>query len=517
MGNSLKLFKLVKSLSKSEKRYFKLACSVHKGSKNYLDLFDLFDKQNSFEKEVIPGMKKFKRLPHLKKYLYNLILESLQSYHANLSVDMKLGNIMQQAGILFEKGLYEDCLDLLQQAKKIAVKHERFLLLIEIIEWKKKIALRNTDVRALNEDADKLYREKILLLGKQKNLAEYSRYHSMVNVLSRTGKTTRNISLQNFAFMESPLLADTNETRSFPEKIYRYRIYGSFYTATGALLKAYNNHRKWVAMMEAHPTQMAEEINDYIDAVNNLINACSRLKKYDEALENIHKLRTIPGKLPPAKNTTALKAKIFSRSYNMELAYYLNMADFTEGTKLVDTITSGLQDFETKINKKDVLLFYFKILSLYYYAGDLSKALAWLNKILNFPEKDVFPDIHSTAQIINLLLHFDLQNMDLLGYIVKSASRFLSKRNRLYKLEAAILDFLMKKLPKIISQEQLTEAFKELKTEIGIILEGPSERKALEYFDFVSWLESKTENRPFALIVKEKAEARESAGNLKGL
>lgn len=36
------------------------------------------------------------------------------------------------------------------------------------------------------------------------------------------------------------------------------------------------------------------------------------------------------------------------------------------------------------------------------------------------------------------------------------------------------------------------------------LLKIPYESKALEYFDFVSWLESKIENRPFAEVVREK-------------
>ena len=52
--------------------------------------------------------------------------------------------------------------------------------------------------------------------------------------------------------------------------------------------------------------------------------------------------------------------------------------------------------------------------------------------------------------------------------------------------------------------KKIIEAFKKLKTEIENITKNPFEKQAIDYFDFISWIESKIENRSFAEIVKEK-------------
>ena len=72
-----------------------------------------------------------------------------------------------------------------------------------------------------------------------------------------------------------------------------------------------------------------------------------------------------------------------------------------------------------------------------------------------------------------------------------SNHRFLDKRERLYKVETALLNFFQKTLPKIIGQKELVLAFKDLKKELEEIFKDPFERKALDYFDFISWLDSK--------------------------
>ena len=110
---------------------------------------------------------------------------------------------------------------------------------------------------------------------------------------------------------------------------------------------------------------------------------------------------------------------------------------------------------------------------------------------MNDREIDIRPDIHCFARIFNLIVHYELGNDELLEYLGKSTSRLLTKRQRLYKVETALLNFFQKTLPKIIGQKELDLAFKDLKKELEQIFKDPFERKALEYFDFISWLESK--------------------------
>ena len=57
-------------------------------------------------------------------------------------------------------------------------------------------------------------------------------------------------------------------------------------------------------------------------------------------------------------------------------------------------------------------------------------------------------------------------------------------------------------------KKKLIKAFTEIKLKLVQLFKNPYERKVLEYFDFISWLESKIEKRSFAEIVKEKAESK---------
>ena len=100
---SLKLFNLIKSLSGSEKRYFKLHATGNRTDKSskYLLLFDAIDTQNNFDDEILKKIV-YKNEPitsrkysELKSYLYDLILTALQGYDEKSSIDFKIKGLLQ--------------------------------------------------------------------------------------------------------------------------------------------------------------------------------------------------------------------------------------------------------------------------------------------------------------------------------------------------------------------------------------------------------------------------------------
>jgi len=157
----------------------------------------------------------------------------------------------------------------------------------------------------------------------------------------------------------------------------------------------------------------------------------------------------------------------------------------------IDEIKEGFKRFSGKISKVSEIFCYYNIARIYFGVGNYSDSLAWLNKILNDREVGIRQDLHCSTRILNLIVHYELGNYDLVEYRVTSTQRFLNKRGHLYKFETAFLNFFQKTLPKIIGQKELIIAFKELKKELEQIFKYPFERRALEYFDFISWLNGK--------------------------
>ena len=143
MTPSDELFKLIKCLTKSEKRFFKLFSSLQSGDKNYLKIYDYLvsiEEYDEYEfKKKISDKKLANNLPSEKNNLYKLILKSLRAYHDGKSINNILKNEINNIEILYNKALYKELKKKIRRAKIIAEKYEKFSYLLELVNWEKKL------------------------------------------------------------------------------------------------------------------------------------------------------------------------------------------------------------------------------------------------------------------------------------------------------------------------------------------------------------------------------------------
>ena len=197
--------------------------------------------------------------------------------------------------------------------------------------------------------------------------------------------------------------------------------------------------------------------------------------------------------------------KIFTSYYNAQLLIFEKEGEFQKGLKLIDEIESGISRFQYKLNKEQTILFYYRISYIYFGSGLHKEALKWVNKILNDNEQILRQDIYSFARIFNLILHYELNNYDLLDYIIKSTSRYLSKTEKNYQSEQVFIKYL-KSLSKIQNEKEKNIIYLAAKNEFEILFKIKEEKIILQFIDVISWLESKIKGEPFENIIKTQLE-----------
>ncbi len=498
------LFQLIKSLDQSEKRYFKIFATMHiKGSdeNKYIMLFDAIDKQSEYDEAEI--RKKFKNEKFLnqlhvaKNYLYNNILKSLRLFHSERSKLNELMDILRDVQILYEKSLYKQCRKLLDKAKKIAYTYEKHSHILAVLDWEKTLA--RTSAYANTEEKDLLgfYDEINETMEKLRNINEYWKL-TMNSFLLRKkqGEIRDKEELKKFnEIIKHPLLQTENKATSFQSKTFYFNIKGLYYFTNKDYKNLLNHCKKLVDLLEANPLLMKED--NYIASLYNLLLVQIELRQYDDALNTIKKLRDFKS------NSTAMQTRIFVTSYDTEINLYLRTGEFEKGIPLIKEIEEGLKKFGEKLNKESEVLFSFNIAYLYFGLGEYNSSLTWINKIINDKELTVREDIQCFARILNLLVHYELGNYDLIEYIMKSTRRYLSNKNKLNKFELITLNYIRKLINADIDDDKMF-IYNEWKKELNAISDDILEIKAFEYFDFLSWLESKQGKKSFAQVVKEK-------------
>ena len=502
------LFHLIKSMSRSEKRYFKVssAQNAFKEEKNYIKIFNSIDKQQVYNKDKLLKLfieeKTINALHAAKSYLYYLILRSLRNFHAGKSTDREIHELLDYVELLFEKQLYKQCIKVLKRASEIALKTEQFLHLLKINNWHYKILREMQDVEDLKELLNTLPAQEQQLMKQYMNCREYEWNICEMQITYAETGVPRN---KNEARVIEAVMRKILRVKNTPLSA-RANFFSAYIPYFNAFISSnykqmYHYAKQIVHLLEAFPDFEKEYAKIYILMLDNMIHAASRIKKYDAILACVEKIRSLKA------TSEHIKEMIFLHSYYAELRYYFATGKFREGILLAQELESKIATIHyTKINKLTLQNIYQSFIYLYMGAMEYSTALKYVNKFIN-KELNVKYNTDCEIHIANLIIHYELGNTDLLEYLLKSTHRFLYKRRRLLKFEAYILVFIKNVIHSGNVAHKITEAFIDLKEKLVTLSESedPFEKAKYELFDYISWLESKIENRNFADVIREKA------------
>lgn len=497
------LFQLIKSLTKPEKRYFKLFSHIQSGGKNYLKLFDAIDKQKNYNEVSIKTLFKKEKfiiqLTRTKGYLYELLLKSLKNFHAHGSTDAQLKGMISDIQMLYEKRMYAQCEKRISQAKRLAVKYEKYLPLLEILTWQIEVMQASYFIGKEERQIESAHREILGYLDHYRNINDYILLSNKIFLkVSKKGFIRSASEKKELQKLFDKRLSGSSD--SYEESFYYYQSKGVYSYLNMDYKNASIHTSKLVALMESRPAITKEKITQYSAVLNNLCIYQIALKKFNDAEETIQKLWAIT----PKQKLHAHEIRFVI--INLELLLYTASGNFETGVKLAERIEKEKELYSVKnLYEKFETQMNYRTAYMYFGAKNYKMTNFFLNKILNRKEIDVRSDIRCFTLIISLIVHYEMGHHDLLEYTIKSDYRYLQKKNRLYKFESLLLEFFKKYLTKSFSKKELTPKFISLKQNIQTVIKDPLENNALNLFDLLSWIDSKIENRSFAEIVKEKA------------
>lgn len=505
MKPSKELFQLVKSLSKSEKRFFKLTSSLQSGDKNYLKIFDVIDKQDDYDEEAIKSMFKkevfIKHFPSEKNHLYKLILKSLRSYHSDDSISSILKQEIKNIEILYKKALFKECNKFLNRSKKLAIDHEKFYYLFELLNWEKILLEEAYEEGEFTKDLDVLINEEKEVIERLRNLAAYHILYSKINYVFRSGGYVRGeAGLKVVEEISShPLIVGKNTALSKRAATICFYIQGFCALAKLDRKTCITKFSRSKEIFDQNPKIRKDLPKRYVRTLSNLILCFIDMKKYHEAKELLVELKKVIE--TKGFQSTDIKMMAFKSTSLAEMKMYGRLGEFEKAISEIQPIIDELDTYSEKINKEQEILFYYNIAYIFFGAGEYNKALFWINKVLNDNESSLRQDIYSYARLFNLIIHFELQNYDLLEYITKSTSRYLNKRNRAHEVENMIMNNI-KKLSKSLDEDQKHEIYIQMKKDLNVMFKDDSEKIILEYFDLNTWIKSKISKSSLAEEVK---------------
>ncbi len=509
MKPSTELHSLIKSLTKSEKRFFKLNSSLQSGEKNYLKIFDFVEKQKKYDEDELKEAFKeetfVKHLPSEKNHLYRLILKSLRSYYSDHSVSSQLKQEIKNVEILYRKALYKECNKFVKRAKQLAEEYEKFYYWFELINWEKRLLEEAYESGVFTTDLDDLILEETGVVEKLRNLAEYHVLYSRINYIFRSGGFTRNEAEREVVneIENYHLIKGKNTALSTRATTICYYIKG----VCSASKRDYENalifFRKTKSVMERKSKIRDDLQQRYIATLSFLMICYIDTYDFKNAASIVDEITALNGK--KAFNALDTKVRIFTATLIGKLQLFNRKGEFSTSIELIPSIESGLELYEEKINKEKQLLFTYNIAYAYFGIGDYRSALKYINVVLNDNEKQLRQDIYSFSRIFNLIIHFELQNLDFLEYDLKSAARYLNKHAKDYQVEKLFISHikLLAREENLADQRAIFVKFDE---KLRQLLKIEREDVILEYFDILAWVNSKISNLSFAEAIVKRIE-----------
>jgi tetratricopeptide (TPR) repeat protein len=496
MKPSSELFDLIKTLTKSEKRFFKLHSSLQSGDKNYVRLFDIIEKMEVYDEELIKktfrGEKFIKHLPSEKNHLYKIILKSLRSYYSETSIASSIKQEIKNIEILYNKGLFQECLKFLERAKKIAVQYEKFYFLFELIAWEKTL-LEESFENGRFGDLDSLIQEEQDVLDKLQNLTAYHVLYSKINYVFRSGGYSRseeNTQIIN-EIAEHPLIKGKNTALSHRAATICYYTQGFCNLAMGNAAVALEKYIKVKQILDEQTDLRTDLAKRYIRTLSQIVQCQLELHFLQEAEDNFRQLEQLIA-LPGFDTPDAL-SRINIERVLCQLKKYLFTAKFSEGAHGMTKDMEAMVQNEEGLHKEVVLRLYYYMAYLHFGAGQFNKALHWINRVINDNENDLRQDLYGYARLFNIVLHYELGNSDLLEYTIKSTARYLQRRMRDYEIEKLILD-QFKKLIRLRNTTAKKEQLLEFQYKLNLLAGGDECNALFRYFDFSAWIESQLEH-----------------------
>lgn len=505
--NTVALFDLVKSLSPAEKRHFKLwvgRIEVNNDSK-FIQLFNLLEKLKEYDEEKIIAKSTITKvqLANVSANLYRQILTALRLIPSQQNTRLKIREQLDFATILYNKGLYQQSLKILDRTKKFALElHENYSAL-EIVEFEKLIETQYI-TRSLYSRADDLaiaakdLGVKNVLTSKLSNLSL-----QLYSFLLKNGYSKNEVDYaRTKAYFQQHLPKFNQKHLGFREELYLYMTSLWYSFIIQDFKSSYRYATKWVHLFETYPNLIASNPVFYLKGNNYLLESLYFLRYPSKFGKVYHAFAQQTNHVTFTKNDNTRLLSFLYLGYH-QINHHFLRGSFQDGILEIPELKKQIGAFKGKIDPHHIMVFYYKFACLYFGAGDHKNCIYFLDKIVTNKELGMREDLMCYARILKLISSYEAGKDEHIESLIKSTYIYLIKMNDLHLVQREIISFL--KSLNTIYPQALNQAFVGLHKKLKAIENHPFEKRSFLYLDIISWLESKIQGNSLQTIILKKA------------
>jgi len=503
ISKTIDVFNLVKSLTKAEKRAFRLyAGRIQDGDQlMYIKLFDILEKMKNLDEDLI--RKKMNTMnntqfSNLKRHLHKQVLNSLKLLHKEKRPNLFIREQIDFAYVLYGKGLYMQALKVLTKAKKEAYKNHTDFSLLTIIEMEKMIQSRHI-TRTKTEPIEQLVKEaddcanKLFSRVHLSNISVRLHRYYILNGHSKSQADFNSVEIDFKADLEK---VNTNGLGQM-ELIYLYQSYVWYYYIQNNFEQCGYYAQQWIDLFKGNKDMPTRDINLFF-------------RGYHYLLTSLFNLRNVKAFKKRLTDLEAFRKDNYKKfNYNTQIISFLYVhtgrlnqhfleGSYDKGLESVKSTTRRISRYGSRLDSHKILVLYYKIAWMFIAAGKPNKAARYLNEIIFMQRHSLREDIQSYSRLMHLIMHYDCEDYYALPALIKTYDTYFKKVEERNKAQIKILSLF-----KALADAPILERkaiFQKYYDGLLKLQSDPYEQRAFMYLAILPWLKAKIDRASIGAV-----------------
>lgn len=239
----------------------------------------------------------------------------------------------------------------------------------------------------------------------------------------------------------------------------------------------------------------------YLKILNYQMLCLFRLNAWERYAALLYKFKAIQFQ-PSLPDINLLRESHFKYALTHSLNLCVIKGRFAQGLSIYHEFENSFNKLDTKHNAGYVNSIYYKVASLHFGNSQFTQCIYYLDKLIYNMDRTGRPDLQIFARILKLTSLFELQETEYIFENIRSVYSYLARNKQLNKFQVEIMHFLRvcARLPSISIRAEMVQ----LREALQIVAQDKFEQRPFFYFDVISWLDSKLNNKSISEVISER-------------
>jgi len=490
------LYQLIRALTPSEKRYFKLFVQRQVEDRHtlYMQIFDLIDRMKdgydeALLKKKLRSQAAIRQLPQIKPYLFDLIMKSMRLYRSEKDVVSEVFDLIQDELFYTEKGLREQRIKAIRRAKAIAYKYDLMYLLVALIRRERVYAMKFPDEDPFLHLAE-LHNEEAWVFDRLTNETLLGEVFYGLHALHIKDPTLREeIALPAFDQNLRKVAAQTlDDQKTFLEKFYWLRVQALQSKVSRDYVRYYAFSKQLIHLFIDYPQHRMNVMGNYMDALANHLGAGHVIGNYDDYPQILGLLSEIQPETLKDRHT------VDTSIFHYRMLWYMNTGQLHRTTEIMEALTLLQETYGEMLSESSLINDQFNLAVMLFFNEQFNEALQYLDNVL-VKRSPVKVEVQHAARLLQLLVHYELHNTQYFESVYRSHVRTMKQSGKYRDFEQLLCATLRKLCNAPVAERKpiLQELF-----DSSLQLKRNSQQRLSLIDEVLSWCTARTEGIPLS-------------------